>query len=446
MRSFRSGAQLGMWIRAEIVGWFVQRLEPLIMGTAWVWRRLMLRTRFIVITGSLGKTTAKEVLGRMLATDGRVLRSWANQSGGLLVVLNVLRVRPWHRYAVLEASGAPPGALDELAGLIRPDVVLQLGVGQTHSLRFASLEERAREKGKLCEALGRNGIAVLNAEDPLIRDMRHLVQGRTLFFGLSPECDVRAEDVTSRWPERLSFTCHAGGEALKVKTQLVGKHWLASVLGGLAVARALQLDLQQVVPTVAHVSPFPSRLQPMRLPGGAVVLRDEYNASVPSLVASLEVLREASCEGKKVLVIKDFSDFSGHRRQRLRYLASAAADAIDGVVLIGESSTYGIRRFVEAGLDPENCLRFATFCEAAAGLRDYFGKGDLVLVKGRTTDHMARLFHAWVGPIDCWKESCSKRMLCDECWELGARPQDSLVLKPVEGATSCNSSPGESHP
>ncbi len=95
----------------------------------------------------------------------------------------------------------------------------------------------------------------------------------------------------------------AGGEALKVKSQLVGKHWLASVLSGLAVARALQLDLQKVVPTVEHVSPFPSRLQPMRLPGGAVVLRDEYNASVPSLVASLEVLREASCEGKRVLAI-----------------------------------------------------------------------------------------------------------------------------------------------
>ncbi len=246
----------------------------------------MLRTRFIAITGSLGKTTAKEVLGRMLATDGRVLRSWANQSGGLLVLLNVLRVRPWHRYAVLETSGAEPGALDGLAGLIRPDVVLQLGVDQTHSLMFASLEERAREKGKLCEALGKNGIAVLNAEDPLIRDMKRLVQGRTLFFGLSPECDVRAEDVTSRWPERLSFTCHAGEEALKVKSQLVGKHWLASVLGCLTVARALQLDLQQVVPTVEHVSPFPSRLQPMRLPGGAAVLRDEYNASVPSLVAS----------------------------------------------------------------------------------------------------------------------------------------------------------------
>ncbi len=211
MRSFRSGAQLGMWIRAELVGWFVHRLEPLIMAMAWVWRRLMLRTRFIVITGSLGKTTAKELLGRMLATDGRVLRSWANQSGGLLVVLNVLRVRPWHRYAVLETSGASPGALDVLAGLIRPDVVVQLGVGQTHSMKFESLEERAREKGKLCEALGKKGIAVLNAEDPLVRGMKRLVEGRTLFFGLGPECDVRAEDVTSRWPERLSFTCHARG-------------------------------------------------------------------------------------------------------------------------------------------------------------------------------------------------------------------------------------------
>lgn len=92
-----------------------------------------------------------------------------------------------------------------------------------------------------------------------------------------------------------------------------------------------------------------------------------------------------------------------------------------------DRSGSGFRRFVEAGLDPENCLRFATLREAAEGLNDHFGKGGLVLVQRRTTDHMARLFHAWGGLIDCWKETCSKRMLCDECWELGARPQDTVA-------------------
>ena len=427
MRLFRSVKQLDLWLRAEVAGRLVRRLQPLIMGTAWAWRRVLVRTRFIAITGSLGKTTAKEVLAHVLATDGRVFRSWANQSGGRLVILNVLRVRPWHRYAVLETSGAHPGDLDQLAPLIRPDVVLQLGLDRTHTREYKNLAERATEKSKLCKAMDENGIAVLNGDVPLVRDMAHLVEGRTVFFGQSMESDVRAEGVSSVWPDRLTFTCHSGRESLRVKSQLVGKHWLGSVLGALAVASALGIDLKKGVVAVGEVSPFPGRMQPMRLSGGATILRDEYNASVPSLDASLQVLREASCEGKRVLIIKDFSDMSGHRRQRLRYLASAAAGAVDSVVLIGESSAYGIRRFVEAGVAPENCLRFATLRAAAAGLKDHFGKGDLVLVKGRTTDHMARLFHAWVGPIDCWKEYCPKRMLCDECWELGAWPQDSVA-------------------
>ncbi len=419
--------QLDLWLRAEVAGRLVRRLQPLMKGTAWVWRRALVRTRFIAITGSLGKTTAKEVLAHVLATNGRVFRSWANQSGGRLVILNVLRVRPWHRYAVLETSGPHPGHLDQLAPLIRPDVVLQLGLHRTHSRDYKSLVERAAEKSKLCKAMDESGIAVLNGDVPLVRDMAHLVKGRTLLFGQSKKCDVRAEGVSSAWPDRLTFTCHSGRETLLVKSQLVGKHWLSSVLGALAVASVLGLDLKKGVAAVGEVSPFPGRMQPMRLPGGATILRDEYNASVPSLDASLEVLREASCEGRRILVIKDFSDISGHRRQRLRYLASAAADAVDGIVLIGESTGYGFRRFVEAGLDPESCLGFATAREAAEGLKGHFGEGDLVLVKGRTTDHLARLFYAWVGSIDCWKEPCAKRMLCDECWELGARPQDSVA-------------------
>ncbi len=413
---------LDLWLRAEVVGFVLLKFEPLLWRVAWVWRRLLFRTCFITITGSLGKTTAKEVLGRLLAVDGRVLRSFANQSGGILILVNVLQVRPWHRYAVLEVGGHRPGALDVLAPLLKPDVVLQLGVKATHSTDFDSLEARAGEKEKLCRALGKGGIAILNGDDPLVRDMQHRVRGRTVLFGQGAGCDVQGRDVSSGWPERLSFTCHGGGEAFQVRTRLVGKHWVPSVLGPLAVARALGLDLKEIVPSVRAIAPFTSRLQPLEIPQGATLLRDEYNASIPSLLAAMEVMHEASCTGRKVLILTDLSDFDGHRKQRLRYLASVAGHAVGTVVLIGESAAYGLRRFMEAGVEPHNCFRFRTLSEASQGLRGRFGKGDLVLVKGRTTDHMARLYHSWVGSIDCWKKACPKQMLCDECWELGARP------------------------
>ena len=355
---------------------------------------MLVRTCFIAITGSVGKTTAKEMLAGILASQGRVHRTHANQSGGRLVVLNVLRVRPWHRYAVLEVSGAPPGTLDWLAPLIRPDVVLQLGVNYTHSREFADLEARASEKGKLCAALGDSGIAVLNGEDPLIRKMETPGKSRRVSFGLSPACSLWADQVTSRWPSRLAFTAHLGEESLRVKSRLVGKHWLPSVLGPLTVGLALGLDFGRMVESVGQVSPFPGRLQPVRLSSGAVVLRDDYNSSIPVLKASLEVLREASCPGRKILVIRDFSDFPGHRRHRLRHLASIAAGIVDGVALIGEAADYGLRRFAEAGLEAQNLYSFGTLKEAAEGLAEVLAEGDLVLVKARTTDHLSRIVHA----------------------------------------------------
>jgi UDP-N-acetylmuramoyl-tripeptide--D-alanyl-D-alanine ligase len=121
--------------------------------------------------------------------------------------------------------------------------------------------------------------------------------------------------------------------------------------------------------------------------------------------------------------VSDFSDFGKNRIHRLRHLGRAAARSADLALFVGESAAYGRRRAIEAGMPAEQAREFRTLEEAARFLRAELGRGDLLLLKGRTTDHVTRVYHALIGTIECWKVACGRYTPCDRCWELGARPE-----------------------
>lgn len=416
------GRRWGLWIRQALIGPWLRRLSPVVRVAAYVWRRLMWRTTFIAVTGSLGKTTAKELLACILQAHARTYRTIGNQNGPHLVELNVLRVRPWHRYAVLELAGAAPGMMQRLAPVVRPDIALILAIRRTHSIAFENLDEHAREKSHLVRATSSRGTVALFADDDRVAKMADAATQQVIRFGISQGCDLRAGNVTASWPERLAFDVRNGNDLVTVRTRLVGEHWLPSVLGALAVAGAVGIPLESAVPSVAAMDPFRGRLQPVRLANGAVVLRDDYNASVDGADAAFQVLGQARA-GRRILVFSDLSDFGGNRKKRLRYVGAGLPNIAEMAVFVGESADYGIRRAVEAGLPRDRVFGFSTLREAAEFLRGELREGDLVLLKGRTTDHVARLFFAQFGDISCWKSHCPKTMLCDECWELGVPSQ-----------------------
>jgi UDP-N-acetylmuramoyl-tripeptide--D-alanyl-D-alanine ligase len=171
----------------------------------------------------------------------------------------------------------------------------------------------------------------------------------------------------------------------------------------------------------------------MRLPNGAVVLRDDIGASVDTIEPALRVLRDASAS-RTLLVMTDISDFGRDRRQRLKYLGQRAGETADGVVFIGELASYGVRRAIEAGIAVDQAHAFKTLREAADFLRAELRSGDLVLLKGRAADHAARIFFAQIGTVGCWKDPCRKQMLCDICWELDITPEEAAraTLVPAE--------------
>jgi len=417
-------ARVNAWVREQLFGPIVKRSFPVLFVFAFLWRRLLFRTTFIAITGSLGKTTAKECLAVVLGSKGRTFRSYRNQNAPVAVALNILRTRPWHRYAVIEVAGSDPGMMRRSAPMLRPDVAIILNVLRTHTLVFTGLEQHAIEKARLLDALSPKGSAVLNDDDPLVSRMGEGKRFRVHRFGSGQTAEYRFDTISARWPDRLSFVLHRGTVSQPIETQLVGAQWVGSAAAVLTAAVALGIDLKSAAEALKKAEPFAARMQPALLPNGAIVLRDDYSASIDTIEASLCVLEQANVE-RRVLVITDMSDFGRNRKQRLKYLAARSAQVSDVALFIGELADYGKRRAIEAGLSSTSALAFPSLRSAAEFLCGELRAGDLVLLKGRTTDHAARVFFAQLGDVACWKTDCDKRMLCDTCWELGL-PGDEL--------------------
>jgi UDP-N-acetylmuramoyl-tripeptide--D-alanyl-D-alanine ligase len=385
----------------------------------------MRRTTFVVITGSVGKTTAKEGIAAMLGSLGPTLKTRKNENTFGGVARSVLRVRPRHRFAVVEVGSHMPGIIHHWAGVLRPDVAVVLRVADVHGLSYNSLDEIAEEKGELLHGLRDKGVAILNGDDPRVAALGKGRPFQVLRFGTSPQFDVWADQVSARWPDRLSFIAHAGDESVPVRTQLVGEYWLPSILAALTVAHHFGVDLQRAAEVIGSVPPNPARLQPVDLPMGATVLRDEYNSAPATFESALGVLKQARAK-RRIVVTNGITESKENSRKRMVQLGKVVADSADAAVFFGQFNREAKSAAIAAGMEASDVHRFKTLREAADFLKGELRPGDLLLLKGRHSHHLSRILFAQVADVKCWIPSCHKRTLCEECPELGPS-RDSLA-------------------
>jgi len=392
-------------------------------AAAFAWRALLFRTTFIAITGSVGKTTAKEALATILEGRGPLVKTDVSRNELTHLMRKILSVRPWHRYAVLEVATDGPGWMKRMAWLVRPHIAVILRVARTHSNRFRTLDDTAREKAVLLSTLQRGGIAVLNADDERVAAMAARTDRRVVWFGAGPQCDVRVDEVACQFPASLTFTVHAGAEECAVRSQLVGTHWTTSLVAAITAARLTGVPLDEAAAAVARLRPVQGRMQPVRTPSGAIILRDDENGSVATLDGAFDALQQAKA-ARKIVVITDVADDPAKQRQRASRLGKQVAGMAQVGVFIGGHAEFSAKGAASAGMAPENAHAFVSLQDASDFLRRELREGDLVLLKGRASDHVSRLAFAQFGEIGCWVEGCAKNVECDDCEELRPRSFD----------------------
>jgi UDP-N-acetylmuramoyl-tripeptide--D-alanyl-D-alanine ligase len=188
-------------------------------------------------------------------------------------------------------------------------------------------------------------------------------------------------------------------------------------LAALTAAKHCGVSLQDGSEAVSTVKPFPGRMEPVTLQNGVTVIRDEYNGTEETFLSMLKVMKESQA-ARSILVISDISDFKGNSRVRQRAIGKLAAEHADVALFLSKSSHHAVKSAIQNGMAPENCHSAVISPQGADLLAALLKPGDLVFLKGRTTDHVTRVLFAQFGEIGCWKDKCSITRVCDVCKQL----------------------------
>ncbi|MGA7457694.1 MAG: Mur ligase family protein [Methyloceanibacter sp.] len=233
-------------------------------------------TTFIGVTGSCGKSTAIALAEDILTSAGQCVIGTGRSLS--LAADTILRANAATKFCIVEAHAGRPGHIGKSLRLLRPLIGVVTTIGTDHFSNYRSPEAIAQEKGLLMESLPESGVAILNIDNPLIADMAERTRARLLTFGRSPEAVLRAVDVSSVWPDRLSMQVTYGGETVRVETKLVGEHWLTSVLAAIGIGLACGVDLKTCAEIVKRADPVFGRYTVHVRADGASYVLDSHKA------------------------------------------------------------------------------------------------------------------------------------------------------------------------
>ncbi|HEX9015186.1 MAG TPA: UDP-N-acetylmuramoyl-tripeptide--D-alanyl-D-alanine ligase [Chloroflexota bacterium] len=333
----------------------------------------------VAITGSVGKTTTKEVIGGVLSRRFRVLKTEGNLNTEIGMPLTLLRARPEHEVMVVEMGMYALGEIRALARLARPNLGVITNVGPTHLERLGSIERIAEAKSELVQELGADGIAVLNFDDERVRGMASRTAAKTSFFGLDVRADFWAGNVLSQGLGGIDFDLHHEAERVHVRTLLLGVHSVHATLAAAAVAHNLGMSLEEIAAGLHEISPA-LRLIVEEGVNGSTIVDDSYNASPASTLAALNLL--ADLDGRKVAVLGDMLELGPYTEEGHRMVGRRAADVADILVVVGELAAIVGHEAIASGKNAGSVVFAESNNAAVERLLELLGPGDCVLVKG----------------------------------------------------------------
>lgn len=414
IRAWRGKLLSGLgWRLRALIG--DSRLDRWICRIALGWRTALNKTSFIAVGGSAGKTTTKNLLLAVLAQDNFVIGTRLSLNATPEVAKVVLRTRAWHRFCVVELGESGPGTLDPMLELIHPAMAVVTNIGDDHLSEFGTREAAASEIVKIVRALALSGLAILNADDPLVDAMANECSGKVIRFGRSPHADVRAEVVEASLDAPLRFLVSYQGQECWVSTRLCGEQMLAPALAAIAVGLACGTNLKTCADLLEGVPPTDGRMQLLEI-GGATYLRDDFKAPLWTIYPLLEQLRNLRGR-RKIFVIGTLSDCT-HKQSMYRQLAREALKAADEVIIVGKMGDAALSE-VHSTEASGRLKIFHSVHDVHSVLKSSLHRGDFVVIKGTNkVDHLVRLTLAAEREILCWRDDCGRDMFCDQCSHL----------------------------
>lgn len=351
------------------------------------WRRkigaLAPGLRVIGVTGSVGKTTSKEVITQVLSMRFRTLKSEGNHNNEIGVPLTLLKLRPEHERAVVEMGMYQRGEIAAYCEWAQPHVGVITMVAPVHLERLGTIDNIQLAKAELVQALpsaSDGGVAVLNDDDERVRAMAAMTRARVVTYGLTPRADVWADEIESRGLDGISLVLHHGAEKRLARVPLLGRHSAHTVLRAAAVGLIEGMTWDEIVEGL-RCSSAQLRLTVLEGPHDSLILDDTYNASEESTLAALNLLAEIE-GGPRVAVLGDMLELGDTEEQAHRTVGCRAAVVAQYVVCVGPRARWAAEEALRCKEGPVEVRACDSNAEALRALREIVRQKCVILVKG----------------------------------------------------------------
>lgn len=370
--------------------------------------RAEMPARVVGVTGSVGKTTTKEMVAAVLGQHCETLKTEGNLNNEVGMPLTVLRIEKSTRAAVLEMGMNHFGELSRMTAAARPDIAVITNIGTSHIEFLGSREGICRAKLEILEGLRPGGVAVLCGDEPLLWEKRGALACETIYYGIdNPECDVIAEEIVNEGEVvRFEIRNHKlwdcrqlpVGERVRAHLCVAGRHNVRNALAAAAVALRFGEEPCDIVAGLGAYRPDGLR-QNTYEKDGFTIFADCYNASPDAVEAALQALSEIRVRGRRIAVLGGMLELGSYQEEGHRRAGRAAAKYADGLYLYGAGSEYTRAGALEAGMEETKIHSFRTHEALAQALKADAQPGDALLFKGSRGMQMEKALGLFTGEI-----------------------------------------------
>lgn len=344
--------------------------------------------RVIGVTGSVGKTTTKEMLASVLSQHYTTLKTFGNQNNEIGVPLTLFRLREEHEVAIVEMGISDFGEMSRLTAIARPDLCVITNIGQCHLEQLGDLDGVLRAKTEIFEGLAEQGTAYLNGDDEKLLTVQDVGGRKPVFFGIGQQNAVFSTDIVSRGLAGTAFTVVTPEESFAVHLPVPGRHMITNALAAAAIGLDLGLSVEEITKGIRAFRPVDGHSSIIETEQ-FTIMDDCYNANPVSMKAGLDVLAEVP--ERKVAMIGDMLEL-GEQQERMHYDIGVylAGRGIDLVIAIGD-----LAKQYEAGVrsvsQTQNIRYFTTIEEAMEILPSLVESGDAIFVKASHGMHFEKI-------------------------------------------------------
>jgi UDP-N-acetylmuramoyl-tripeptide--D-alanyl-D-alanine ligase len=358
-------------------------------------RERMPLVRVLAITGANGKTSTKDFAAAVLSGRHRTHASPASFNNEIGLPMTLLGAPPDVEVIVAEMGARRVGDVTLLCDVARPDVAIVTNVGVAHMEIFGSWERIVAASAEPLEALGAEGVAIVNVDDAVARDLASRARARTIRFGLDRSADVRAEGVELDGAGRPSFTLVHGDEREALALSVPGEHMVSNALAAAACGVAFDLSLAECASALKDARIAPWRMETFTTADGVVVVNDAYNANPESMAAGLKAARWMARDGRLAAVLGHMAELgpiATDEHERLGELIVRVG--VDRLVTVGDEAEVVARAAIREGQLPEDVDVVADADAAETAVRAWARAGDVVLIKGSRVVGLERVAEA----------------------------------------------------